>query len=362
MPRLLGVLIIILLGLTACTMPGGGPDGDTFAPVTAPSIRIVAWNPEFLWDGEAPEDGSSEVRFEWKGKPELAGPRIEAAAKIIGGLHADITVLSEIEGPHILDRLLTSPGLSDRDLKPVFVQGEDTFTGQDMGILAGMSPMLAYRSDDRVPVDSRSQGVSKNLVARFPFAVGRCLSVIAIHLLSRAEDASRAEARQAQAEVVRRTAVKERSAGCEVVVAGDFNDYDPDVADPAGHTAVTTVLKTIKSMEPTDPDDDLINPAIRLPLAERYSNRWDRDGDGRIELPREGSLIDHVLVSPTLQVLDIAIARPLVQQEPLSDHDPIAVTIAPSDDLALRFHGRGFAGHPASDDFMAAYRTALTVK
>ena len=145
------------------------------------------------------------------------------------------------------------------------------------------------------------QGVSKNLVARFPFAGERC-SVIAIHLLSRAEDASRAEARQAQAEVVRRIAVNERSAGCEVVVAGDFNDYDPDVVDPAGHIAVTTVLKTIKSMDPADPGDDLINPAIRLPLVERYSNRWDRDNDGRIELPREGSLIDHVLVSPTLQV------------------------------------------------------------
>jgi endonuclease/exonuclease/phosphatase family metal-dependent hydrolase len=126
---------------------------------------------------------------------------------------------------------------------------------------------------------------------------------------------------------VRRIAVDERRAGCHVVVAGDFNDYDPDVADPAGHVAVTTVLKTIKGLDPADTSDDLINPVTRLPMAERYSNRWDRDGDGRIELPREGSLIDHVLVSPTLQVEDVRIARPLVRQEPLSDHDPIIVTI-----------------------------------
>jgi hypothetical protein len=65
-------------------------------------------------------------------------------------------------------------------------------------------------------------------------------------------------------------------------------------------------------------------------MAERYSNRWDRDNDGRIELPREGSLIDHVLVSPTLQVQDVRITRPLVQQEPLSGHDPIVVTISQS--------------------------------
>ena len=347
MLKLCGTLVAVLLGIAACAAPSGEPAGAVrplvgangvtrapqpveamaHTPATASAIRIVAWNPEFLWDGQVPEDGSSQVQFEWKGKPEIASQRIAAAADILGGFDADIIVLEEIEGRHILDQLAAAPGLSGRDLKPIFVQGTDTFTGQDVGILARMSPTLVYRSDVRMPVDSRQQGVSKNLAARLPLAGDQCLSVIAIHLLSRAEDASRAQARQAQAEVVRRIAVDERRTGCHVVVAGDFNDYDPDVADPAGHVAVTTVLKTIKGLDPADTSDDLVNPATRLPMAERYSNRWDRDNDGRIELPREGSLIDHVLVSPTLQVEDVRIARPLVRQEPLSDHDPIVVTV-----------------------------------
>jgi endonuclease/exonuclease/phosphatase family metal-dependent hydrolase len=330
------VLLCFLLGLAGCTTPGTGPETGlntgTSPSSSAQSVRIVAWNPEFLWDGLEPEDGSSEVEFAWKGNPEIAARRIAEVAEILGGLDPDIAVLSEIEGGHILDRLAAAPGLSGRELTPVFVQGTDSFTGQDVGMLAWMRPVLAYRSDERAALDSQNptstQGVSKNLVARLPFADGRCLSVIAIHLLARPEDVSRAPAREAQAEVVRQAALNERRAGCGVVVAGDFNDYDPDVATPAGHTAVTRVLEIVKSMDPADKGDDLVNPAVRLPPAERYSNRWDRDGDGHVNMPRDGSLIDHVLVSPPLQVLDVTIARPLVGQEPLSDHDPVVVTIA----------------------------------
>ena len=70
-------------------------------------------------------------------------------------------------------------------------------------------------------------------------AAGTPVSLIGVHFLAQAGSPERRPRREAQAEVIRRAVVREMAAGREVIVAGDFNDYDPAVPDVAGSAAIT---------------------------------------------------------------------------------------------------------------------------
>ncbi len=289
----------------------------------AEGLRLAILNTEFLFDGLDDEGGAD---FPHKGDPVKARAHRDRIGEILRLLDADLIVLAEIESREVLQQLIATslPGLGYRSY---FVQGQDTFTGQDVGLLSRVPVDTTGRTDEQVKVagEQRAQGVSKNLFARLSVG-GVPLTLIGLHFYARPLDPTRKARREAQAEVIRRLVVRELTAGRAVAVLGDFNDYDDRTPDRNGNRPVTDVLRRIKAAGP-GPEDDLHNVIADVPQADRFTNHFDRNHNRQVEW-RELSAIDHLLLSPGLyrrlrEVHYVQAYDPLTY----TDHFPVVVTL-----------------------------------
>jgi hypothetical protein len=239
---------------------------------------------------------------------------------------ADLLHLSEVENLETLQRLILE--LGDPTYRAFLIPGRDDFTGQNVGLLSRIdldSPLL--RSDLRTtgPRGGVAHGVSKNYAARIT-AGDLHLTLVGVHLLAFPDDPMRVLRREAQAEVVRQLAAQEGTHKQRfAIILGDFNDLDSETEDPSGQTPITRVLEIIKEVDQECPGDDLMNPAVLLPLAERYTAFFDRNHNGVDDGLKERSLTDHLL-------LPLSLAPAIAAVEVFTDHDPMG----PSDHFPLK--------------------------
>lgn len=288
-------------------------------------VRVVAFNAEFLFDGEGDEGQAS---FAWKGNPELARAHLNQIGAVIRGLDADVVMLAEVENLNVLEQLVAGP-LAGMNYTAHFVQGNDRFTGQDMGLIARIPVEATGRTDERAPLAgnlTETYGVSKNLWARMNLG-GVPTTVIGVHFLAIPDNVERKPNREAQAEVIRRLVAAEHAAGRATIVLGDLNDFDDATLDRAGNRPITDVLATIKRAG-DGAADDLTNVLAEVAQRDRFSNFYDRNRNEQID---EGELgaIDHLLISPALRrrLREVTFAHPY-DPRAVSDHFPIVATFA----------------------------------
>ena len=329
--RLLPFLLVLLVvtGLR-CSQPdpGGGNGPEAFAPSGPPQyrtegIRIATFNGEFLFDGEGEEGGAD---FPWKSNPVAARAHRDLVAGVIRQLDADIVVITETETKGVLEMMIAE-SLSGLGYTAYLVEGRDTFTRQNVGLLSRLPIEDVGRTSELLPVGltDRLYGVSKNIWAHLTIA-GVPATLIGVHFLARPDDIERKPRREVQAEVIRRLVAQEAEAGRAVIALGDFNDFDDATLDIRGSRPITDVLERIKSAGP-GADDDLINVLDDVPQRERFTSFYDRNDDGRID-PGEFSAIDHILLSPELyrrlrEVHFVHAHDPRL----VSDHFPVIVTL-----------------------------------
>ena len=302
------------------SVPGMEQSGDL---PHADGLRIATFNTEFLFDGL---DGEGQASFAWKGDPALARAHRDSVARVIRALDADVLMLQEVENLETLEMLL-GESLADLGYTAYLVNGQDNFTGQDVGLLSRLPVDEVGRTNERVQVGTTRQqyGVSKNLWARLDLG-GIPTTLIGVHFLARPDDVERKPRREAQAEVIRQLVEQEIVAGRAVAVLGDFNDFDDDTPDRAGSTPITDVLATIKTAGP-GPEDDLRNVAAEVPQKDRYTSFWDRNRNDAID-PGEFSSLDHILLSSRLyDALRAVSFAHLHDPRHVSDHFPIVVTL-----------------------------------
>ncbi len=287
--------ILCSLILTACLSPAEDRRRQ------ADRLVLMALNAEFLWDGVAPEEGK--IDFPWKGSQVEAEAHMADIAEIIRAHDPDLVHLSEVENPRAL-KTLNDKFLPESGYLPYLIPGTDTATGQDVALLSRIE--LEKISRDPRPGFSGGtrKGVSKHYIATLRVGDLR-LGLVGLHFLAGPTREHRRDDREAQADAVRRMARELDDRGREVIVWGDFNDFDGQTLDRSGNRPITRVLEWIRDLDPNDPADDLFNVAERLPRQQRYTNGRDA--------------IDHILVSPEL-------ARRIVEVEIPRDHDPRAVT------------------------------------
>jgi endonuclease/exonuclease/phosphatase family metal-dependent hydrolase len=289
----------------------------------ANGLRVATLNTEFLFDGLGEEGGAD---FPHKGDPLKARLHRDRIGTILRRLDADLVLLVEVEHRDVLQQLVDE-SLADLGYSVYFVQGEDTFTGQDLGLLSRIPIDSVGRTDERAPIGAtrQTQGVSKNLFARLTLA-GQATTLIGVHFLSRPSDPSRKDQRQGQAEVIRRLVAREQALGRAVAVLGDFNDFDETTSDRNGNQPITDVLARIKSAGP-GPEDDLRNVLAEVPPEERFTAHWDRNTDEQVAWD-ELSAIDHILLSPALY-RRLRAVQYIQAHDPLtySDHFPVMITL-----------------------------------
>ena len=328
------LLVLLAVATARCSSaPPAPPDpaGPSAPPfvVEGPPVweaegtRIATFNGEFLFDGEGDE---GEATFPWKGNPVAARAHRQTVGDVIRMLDADVVVIPETENLRTLE-LLIEESLADLGYTATLVDGRDTFTGQDVGLLSRIPVEAAGRTDERVPVGLTDQtyGVSKNLWARLTID-GQPVTLVGVHFLARPDDLERRDRREAQAEAIRRLVAREAAEGREVIVLGDFNDFDDATLDRAGSRPITDVLATIKAAGPS-PADDLVNVLRDVPQAQRFTSFYDRNRNDQFDAG-EFSAIDHVLLSPGLyrRVRDVRFVHAHDPRE-TSDHFPIVVTL-----------------------------------
>ncbi len=335
MPRrlLAFILVLFVVSLTVvlvsgCLRRAAQPSdpvviGQSGSGPQTSGLRLATFNAEFLFDGR---DGDGQATFAWKDDPVLARAHRDSIARVVRAINADVVMLQEVENLETLE-LLATETLSDMGYTAYLVNGRDTFTGQDVGLLSRLPVDEIGRTDERVPVGMTRQeyGVSKNMWARLDLG-GIPTTLIGVHFLARPDDIERKPRREAQAEVIRRLVEQEMAAGRAVAVLGDFNDFDPRVLDRAGSAPITDVLATIQRAGP-GLEDDLRNVAADVPQSERYTAYYDRNRNDEIDAGELSSL-DHLLLSPqlyrTLRAVDFV---HLHDPRYVSDHFPVVATL-----------------------------------
>jgi len=300
-------------------------------------LTIMSFNAEFLWDGKAPEDGSSQVQFPWRDSPAEAEEHMAKIAQVIIQGNPDIVMLVEVEGPDALNQL-NDDFLAGRGYRTYFVQGKDTFTGQDVALLSRIDPLNIPigRTDALGESGGIMKSVTKNLFADFAIG-GSQVSIIGLHLLANPSSQSRKLDREAQADAIRQLARQKRQAGFELAVMGDFNDYDPDEdsRDHRDSMPISNVLRIIKEMGTLTADDDLVNVARFIPKVSRFTSHFDQDDDQHVDEPDELTSIDHILLSQGLtEKVDFATILHDHDPTQVSDHFPVVVRLRLADGVS----------------------------
>lgn len=296
------------------TDPAGLFKPSTTKVEACDGLRVATLNTEFLFDGKDPDGGAD---FDWKNNPTAAAAHRQKVGKVVKALNADVILLAEVENEAVVQALVDE-SLAGMGYQVYFVQGNDTFTGQDLAIVSRVPIGETARSDEQLLIEgtNRKYGVSKNLLARFEWG-GLQMSFIGVHFLANPSSNERKPQRETQAEVIRRMVARELELGRAVIVGGDFNDYDEASLDRSGSVPISNVLRIIKSAG-KDASDDLRNLLGEVPQKERFTSHYDKNEDN-IATWNEFTAIDHLLVSPVLY-------RRLRSVQYLHPYDPTEVT------------------------------------
>ena len=273
-------------------------------------LRLVQYNVEWLFidyysSANCPGDGCS-----WKNESE-ANTHMSYVSNVIKELNPDLINFCEIEGCDELNMLRNS---LDASYTPYLKKGTDSSTGQNVGFLTRVDPITnLYRTEDRYnyPIPGSkcgytgspsSSGVSKHYITEFEFN-GMNVALIAAHLIAFPTDPSRCAQREAQASVLQ-SVISDyiNNRNYEVIMLGDFNDFDAEILDTNSDKPISKTLDILKGL-----DGDyagkytLHNIAETILQSDRYSDWYDSDNNCNTASHKDYSMIDHVLVTEAIR-------------------------------------------------------------
>jgi len=267
-----------------------------------------------------------------------AEEHLRAIAKTVASFNPDIVGIQEVENCDMLNRLITAittVNASVNGYKPFLIQGTDTATGQNVGLITRIDPVGdTTRSENRVayPVagskcgynGSGTTAVSKHSMT--PFLInGKSYTLFNQHFIAYPTQADRCAQREGQASVMRGLINTAISANRSIIVTGDYNDYSdkvPDVANDIPNSRVMSFLRDgisftakDKKLKALNVDPTLVEVSAGIAQANRYTSIYDVN---------KLSQIDHILVSKDLNILSVNIPH----TESGSDHWPLYVDIS----------------------------------
>jgi len=301
------------------------------------SLRLVQYNVEWLFidyysSMDCPGDGCT-----WNSIPD-AQTHLSYVANVINYLQPDIISLCEVEG---CDELNILKEQLDNTYNPYLKKGTDSATGQNVGMLTRIDPLVnLYRSEEKIayPISgtkcgttsaSGTTGVSKHYITEFNLG-GMNVAMIGAHLLAIPTDPSRCVQREGQAQVLQNIVSSYVQKGYEVILLGDMNDYDAEVLDVNSDKPISRVLDIMKGLDGQKKGTySLTNVAYRIGQSERYSDWWDSDNNCNTTSQKEFSMIDHVLVTSKIdkQIMNIYIYHGYKEYcgKWDSDHYPVVI-------------------------------------
>lgn len=268
-------------------------------------FRLVQYNVEWLFfdyysNMDCPGNGCT-----WKNQSE-AETHMNYVANVVKTLSPDLINFCEVEG---CDELNMLKGQLDGTYNSYLKKGTDTGTGQNVGMLTRVDPLVSlYRVETKYsyPITGSkcgytgspgTTGVSKHYITEFTFDNMK-VAFIGAHLLAIPTDPARCSQREAQASVLQQVIYNYTNKGYEIIMIGDFNDYDAEVLDVNNNKPISYVLDILKGLYGSYKGKyELTNLAVAMNQSQRFSDWWDSDNNCNTASKNDYSMIDHVLVS-----------------------------------------------------------------
>ena len=253
---------------------------------------------------------------------------LETIKDVLDKLNADTVHMCEVQSCTQLDEVRPTD-----DYVSYMIQGNDTYTGQNVGLLTKIDPVESItRTEERVAYpleDSKcgytgepgTEGVAKHMITRFVIQ-NVSIYLIGAHLLSNPNDPTACAKREAQAQVLQTKINDFIKEGHEVVVFGDLNDFDGVYKDVNNHVPNSRVLEMLKG-------NILYTVADKILQDARYTEWYDETPDCVVETS-EFSMIDHILLTKNLWNRIDTVEFAHIYREGCdtyqSDHYPVSVT------------------------------------
>lgn len=260
---------------------------------------------------------------------------MDHVSNIIRKFNPDIINFCEIQGCDELNYLRDH---TTNNYNSYMIQGTDTATGQNVGMLTKLDPLTDLeRSEEHYeyPINGStcdyngtgSTGVSKHFVTTFQWKNLK-VAYISLHLIAYPTQSDRCAKREGQAKIIQDVIEKYVSQDYEIMVIGDYNDYDGDLPDMNGSLPTSEVLHILKGSQ--SDVYNLTNLVGMMTPSERYSNWWDKN-ENCVSSSDELVMIDHILVSEKIkkQVKNVFMYHhyDMFCDSLDSDHYPIIVEI-----------------------------------
>jgi hypothetical protein len=276
------------------------PSGDRRANKN--KLRIVQYNVEWLFIDYYSSSNCPGSGCTWKNQS-AAETHMNYVSNIIKDINPDIINFCEVEGCDELNILKGE--LDDNSYTPYLLKGTDTSTGQNVGMLTRVDPIKTlYRTDMKYnyPIagskcgytDTGSTGVSKHYITEFNFN-NMDVAFISAHLIAIPTEASRCAQREGQAVILQSIIADYIGRNYEVIMMGDFNDFDGTVLDVNSNKPTSQVLDILKGQYTGK--YQLFSVAETVPQNQRYSDWYDSDNNCNTQSSKDYSMIDHVLVT-----------------------------------------------------------------
>ena len=267
-------------------------------------LRLMQYNVEWLFIDYYNASDCPGDKCTWANTSE-AETHMTYVSNVIRELNPDIVNFCEVEGCDELNLLIDE---LDSSYVPYLKKGTDTSTGQNVGMITRVDPLVSlYRTEQKYayPISgskcgytgTSSSGVSKHYITEFKWNTLH-VAFISAHLIAIPTDSARCAQREAQAMVLQQVIYGFIQSGYEVIMIGDFNDYDGLILDMNSNKPISRVLEILKG---NDGDYQgtyqLTNLAVNIEQEDRFSDWWDSDNNCNTVSNKDYSMIDYVLVS-----------------------------------------------------------------
>ena len=215
-------------------------------------LRVAQYNVEWLfidycYSSDCPGSGCP-----WKNDSE-AQTHLSMISNNIKSIDPDIMNFAEIEGCDEINILREN---LDESYNGFLIKGTDTSTGQNVGMISKIDPLYLYtelKIEKKYPIQNTcgytgepgNTGVNKHYISEF-LINDIAMVIIGIHLLAFPTDPYRCAKREAQALVIQDIIYYYISINYEVIVIGDFNDFDGNVLDKNNNKPTSNVLDIFK--------------------------------------------------------------------------------------------------------------------
>jgi len=273
------------------------------------TFKIMQYNAEWLFidyykASDCPGNGCS-----WKNESE-ASIHLDYVSNIIKEINPDIVNICEVEGCDELNSIAEKLG-TNSGYTPYLKKGTDTATGQNVGMLTKLTPKVnLFRTEEKLeyPIpgsecgytgDPMLTGVSKHYFTEFSL-YNKNILFVGTHLVAFPTDRARCSQREGQAQILQNVIFEYFNKGYEIIILGDFNDFDAEVLDINSNKPTSHVLDIIKGRFGKNAGKyELITIGEKIPKENRFSDWWDKNNNC-VSTSDEFSLIDYILLTPFL--------------------------------------------------------------